>query len=94
MTVFSKEVGSKTLFPGTVAASSNAVPLSTNLVDINEVIIQSSTGNAVNVWVGNSTTRSLFINPGGSITLPVLNLNTVYVATTGSTATVGYLARS
>jgi len=82
------------LFPGTVSASSNAIPLSTNLVDINEVIIQSSTGNVVNVWVGNSTARSIFLNPGASITLPVLNLNTVYVATTGSTATVGYLARS
>jgi hypothetical protein len=69
-----RELGSQRLICGLVAVSSDAVPLSTNPVDINEVMLQSSTGNSDNVWVGNSTTRSIFINPGNSISIPVQNL--------------------
>jgi hypothetical protein len=91
--MYTRVMGSRNLYPGAISASSDAIPLSTNLTDISEVIIQSSTGNAVNVYVGTAVSRPLFILPGASLTLPVQNLNSVYVSTTGSTASVGYLGR-
>jgi hypothetical protein len=83
-------MGSKNWSLGTAAASSDAVQLSTGGYNCQELYFESHLDNAVNVYWGTSTVRPFVLAPGDGMTVPVKNPSQIYVATTGSTATVAW----
>lgn len=87
---WTRPLGSKNWSIGAAGASSDAVQLSTAGYECQEIYLEASTGNAVTVYWGNSTTRPFSLAPGDSHTVPIQNPNQIYIATTGSTATVAW----
>lgn len=84
-----------TLFANsTTVSGTTAVPL-TAQQPCTEVIIQADPGNSVNVYLGNSSAQPLVLSAGASLTLPVVNLNLIYVALhSGTSAQLNWLARN
>ena len=59
-----------------------------------EVIVQNLPINTLNILIGSQALQSLHITPDKALTIPIDNVNKVYIRTTGSTSVVGWLARS
>ncbi len=78
---------------GTIGASTNALSVSEANVWCNEVLVQNHPDSAARILLGNADEQLIVMEAGDSITLPVDNVNSIYVATTASTATVNYLSR-
>jgi len=85
--------GSATIYDGTLAATTTAAALGASQA-WREVLIQSDPDNTANVFVGNATSQSIKLLPGGSVTIPAANRNLVYAKAASGTQTVNYLGRS
>lgn len=90
--MYVRPVGSNTWTVGKLAATTDALQLSTNRYECAEIFIENDPDNLVDILWGNSTSQLFQLSPGDSITLPVQNVNQVYVKTVSSTATVPYAA--
>jgi hypothetical protein len=86
-------LGSHSFKVDKMGAGTIAAPLGASY-ECSEVFIQNSTENAVNILLGSSEQQLISLSPGMGFTLPVQNINDVYVKTVSSTATVVFLARS
>ena len=80
------------MITGTRGAGFPAQALFQQQQAILEVLVQNDPGSAVNVYVGNEFGQFIVVIPGASITIPINDLNNVYVRTDGGAATVNYLA--
>ena len=82
---------------GTFYAGSNATVTGTagtlGIQACSEVIVQADPGNGtVDILVGDSGSQVFWLVPGADITLPVSNVNLVYVKTDTGTGTASWLA--
>jgi hypothetical protein len=84
---------SATLYAGTLATSGSAAALATTQA-VREVVVQNDPDNTADVLIGNSTSQTIQLKPGWSITIPVADLATVYAKSVSGTPVVNYLGRS
>lgn len=69
-------------------------PVSVADHNIRECIVQSHKDNTEDVLVGNSSNQYLIIEPGQSITVPIISLSLLYIKyASGSGGVVNYFAR-
>ena len=85
--------GSQVLVAGSTPLTTVAVPISVTSVPVREVILQCEPVGGVDCYFGNSTTQTLHILAGATITISVANLQLIYAKTASTTATVNYLGR-
>jgi hypothetical protein len=81
------------LYAGTLATSGSAAALATTQA-VREVVVQNDPDNTADVLIGNSTSQTIQLKPGWSITIPVADLATVYAKSVSGTPVVNYLGRS
>lgn len=82
--------GSSTLLDSTNASVTTVAATLAASTACNWVVIQADPDNTADVFVGNSTSQSIQLVPGQSVTLPVTNLATVYVKSASGTMRVNY----
>jgi hypothetical protein len=58
-----------------------------------EVLLQNDSTNTADLLVGNSSGQYVQIDPGQSLTLPVVSLNLIWVKMASGTGTVNWIAR-
>lgn len=78
---------------GTVALDTTPVPLATGKASIREVLVQASKTNTTNVLVGGSVNQYLQLAAGQAISVPISNLQAIYVAMESGTGSVNWFAR-
>lgn len=76
------------------APDGTAAPLSATQRACIEVFVQNEPGQGNNVRVGGAARQDFILTPGDNVLLGVNDLNDVYVAGIGGTATVRWLALS
>lgn len=77
---------------GSVTGAVGGTQVSSDTQVIREVVVQADPDNTENLFIGNSTTRSIQLNPGAAITLPVRDLSKLYVSSAGGAAVANFLA--
>ena len=77
----------------TSGITTSAVVVSATQKNGREVLIQSDPANTTNVLVGSSTTQTIALTPGQSMTVPVFNLSLIYVKMASGTGTVNWFIR-
>lgn len=77
---------------GTQTATITPTPLSTGHLPIMEVIVQNDPDSSVTAIVGDRRAQEFKLVAGASVTVPVCDLNLVYVRTESDTATVNWMA--
>jgi len=85
-------LGSQDWKVGSLSVTTDPTPLSTRY-DYCEVFLTNSSDNLVTVYFGTSDAQVIPLAPGVGFTLPVTNIATIFAKTTGSTATLPWLAR-
>lgn len=83
---------SATLYAGTNALTTTEETLAGSQA-VSEVLIQADPTNSADVLIGISGTLPIRLGAGGAISLPVNNLNLVYVKMASGTGNVFYLGR-
>lgn len=83
--------GSESISTGQTTATTTAGVVNANAA-CREVIIQSDIANTVNILIGNSANQFLVLEPGDSITIPIANVNLVYVRSASLTAVVNWFS--
>lgn len=81
------------LTAGTTALSTTAVQVSTTTPQTQEVILQNDPDNAVDIFIGDSTSQPMQIAPGQSLTLHISGLDQLYAKSASGTPTLNWLAR-
>src|SRR4051794_38900530 len=74
---------------GTLTATTAAAPLGGN-VRCTEVLVQADPDNTNDVYFGDSANQTIHLKPGDPATVPVQNVNQVYVKTATGTAVVNW----
>lgn len=93
--VSTQSAASSTLTAGVQTGTTVATALNNgSSLACTEVIVQNLPINSLNVLIGSQALQSLHITPDRALTIPIDNVNKVYIRTTGSTSVVGWLARS
>ncbi|MFW6015610.1 MAG: hypothetical protein ACOCRK_04170 [bacterium] len=79
----------------TVELDTNAKPLSNLYKETREILIQADPDNDHDIVVGNNVSQVIILKPGRQMTIPVNNLNKLYVRSSGSgNNKLNYFARA
>ena len=84
--------GSTAIYAGTIAMTTAVAQFTARAC--NEVYIQNDPDNTVDILIGSSSTRSIELEPGDSMNIPVSNLNLLWGRTVSGSGTLNWLARS
>ena len=92
-TVTTKEAPSDTLLAGDYTVTDTAAAIGASQA-ISEIVIQADPDNSEVIFVGNSTSQPVKLQPGASFDVPAGNIDLIFAKTTSGTATLNWIGRS
>ena len=77
---------------GTMTASTTAAQMSSNTFPCNQIFIENDPDNNVDIFIGNSVSQPLQLQPGQSLTCDINTITGFWIKSASSTALVNWLS--